>query len=96
MDVIDKYLDIFANLLGDKEYFVGEKVTIADIAVFNYLDNFVKGIDKAALDSRKQLEDFRYRLAGTKGIAAYLASDRRPALTLPPFVGILCTPEACK
>ena len=71
-------------------------MTIADIIVFNYLENWMRAIDHRTFEIHRNLDDFHDRMAKNERIAAYLASDRRPAITLPPFMGILCTPEECK
>ena len=91
-----QWIGTFEKLLGDNDFFVGSSVTIADFAVFHLLDNFVKPLNKESLEASVKLEAWRQRVAALPKVAAYLASDRRPAITMPPFFKVLCTPEECK
>lgn len=94
-DCIAHWLDLFSKLL-EGDYFVGNEVSIADFTVFNILDNYVRPLFKSLLEGHKNLESFRARIAALPNVAAYLVSDRRPSLTLPPSFKVLCTPEECK
>merc|ERR1712232_145282 len=94
--VFVQWLDNFEGLLKDNDFFVGNSVPIADFAVFNLLDNFAKPMFKDVLEEHKKIEAFRQRIAALPKIADYLSSNRRPAITLPPFLKIVCTPEECK
>ena len=85
------------NYLSDYmagDYCIGEKITIGDLFLFHVLDNYMKPLE--ILSGFPKLQAFRDRMAEDKKIADYLASDRRPAITFPQHVGILCTPEECK
>ena len=93
MEAFNKWCELFDKLLQE-DYFVGKSLTVADIAVFNFLDNFARPLD--ALKNHAGLEAFRQRVAGEEKIKAYLASDRRPKITMHPRAGILCTPEECE
>jgi len=68
-------------------------VTVADIAVYQTVVDFIKPFLKDDLTG--PIEDHRNAIAALPNIAAYRASNRRPAITLPPMVGVLCTPEDC-
>jgi glutathione S-transferase len=58
-------------------FFVGEKVTAADLAVFQFLDNLLAH-DAAFLPAKHQaLLAFHKRVAELPRIAAYLKSERR-------------------
>merc|ERR1711963_883819 len=93
IDLVEHWLEIFAKILAERKHFVGDSVTIADIAVFNYLENWMRAIDQRTFQAHTNLDEFHDRMKKEERIAAYLASDRRPAITPPPFMGILCTPE---
>ena len=73
---------------------MGDSATIADFAVFNLVQNFFKPL--TGLDKFESIAAFCQRIAGEEKIAAYLASDRRPDISLPAHMHILSTPEECK
>ena len=83
-------------MLNGNDYFVANKLSIADFCIFNVLDNFAKPLSGSQLEKREALESFRKRVAALPNVSAYLGSDRRPAITMPPFLKVLCTPEECK
>ena len=87
----------FAKILSDNGtgFFVGDSATAADVAFFAVIDNYIKPVAKELVEGNEVIEAHRARVAALPNIAAYLKSDRRPALTLPPSFGILCTPEQC-
>ena len=70
-----KHLPNFERQLGDKEFFVGETVSIADITVFDALTNFGEGLIPGVLDAFPKLKAWKERLAARPKIAAYLASE---------------------
>jgi len=80
----------------DSHYIVGNSVTIADLTLFYLVDNFVKPMAKDVLANHPVIVAHHAHIAALPRIAAYLSSDRRPAITLPPTMGVLCTPEECK
>ena len=82
--------------MGNNDFFVGNQVTIADLALFHMIDNFVKPLAGDVLRAHTTLENWRQRVAALPRIQAYLNSDRRPVITMPPMWKILCTPEECK
>merc|ERR1711879_359794 len=95
-EAIEKAMGNISKLLKDNDFFVGNKVSVADFAVFHVIDNYVKPLHAPSLAANEAIENFRKRVAALPNIAAHLASDRRPAITMPPFFKVLCTPEECK
>jgi glutathione S-transferase len=96
-EALDKALSEFDKLKpANSPFIVGNQVTIADFVLFNMLDNFIKPLAPEAMKAHTTMETYRQHIASLKNVAAYLASSRRPAITLPPFFGVLCTPEECK
>jgi len=63
-----------ANGDGDG-YFVGNKISLADIIFFNGMDNVLK-VKATALDDYPKLKALRGRVAALKEVAAYL--EKRP------------------
>jgi len=95
-DQIEKSLTEFEKFKGSHKFMVGDNVTIADFVLFNMLDNFVKPLAPEILKAHGAIEQYRQSIASLKTVAAYLGSSRRPAITLPPFFGALCSPDVCK
>merc|ERR1712232_1091799 len=85
---VTQWIQNFEKLLDGNDYFVGDSASIADFTVFNLIDNFVKPLSKKELEESK-LESWRQRVASLPNVSAYLSSDRRPALTMPPFFKVL-------
>merc|ERR1712137_741403 len=86
---LERWCVIFESFLKD-DYFVGNRLTVADLVVFCFLDNITRHI--LGLEEHPVLEAFRQRVAGQKGITDYVNSERRPSAMFHPFVGILCNP----
>merc|ERR1712130_643576 len=86
---IKRWCTILESFLED-DYYVGNRLAIADLPIFCYLDNLARPI--LGLDDFPALESFRQRVADQKGIKDYVKSDRRPTAMFHPFVGILCNP----
>lgn len=88
-DTIAKYwndlpatLSLFEKQLGQSSapaagWFVGEKVTFADVLAFEVLDGHL-GLRPESLNDYPGLKAFTARFAALPGVAAYLAA-RRPA-----------------
>jgi glutathione S-transferase len=93
--LVEKNLADFAKLKKGK-FIASASISIADFVMFNMLDNFVKPLAPEILAAHKDIEEYRASIAAQEKIAAYLASSRRPAITLPPNFGVLCTPDVCK
>lgn len=72
-------LDGLLALNGDTDVFVGRDLTHADIAAWDVLDSVTTWIEGATLEGFPRLERFHQAIAARPRIAAYLASDRRPA-----------------
>eukprot|EP01104_Vermistella_antarctica_P000993 TRINITY_DN11068_c0_g1_i1.p1 TRINITY_DN11068_c0_g1~~TRINITY_DN11068_c0_g1_i1.p1 ORF type:complete len:241 (+),score=63.72 TRINITY_DN11068_c0_g1_i1:40-723(+) len=81
---------------GGEGWFVGDDVTYADLGIYHVINNFVRPLDKDLFAQFPKLVAHRARVEALPKIAAYIASDRRPATTTPsgvPFVDVLNTPE---
>ena len=70
-----KHLPNFQRQLGEKDFFVGETISIADITVFDALTNFGEGLIPGVLDGFPQLKAWKERIAARPRVAAYLASE---------------------
>merc|ERR1712190_464247 len=84
--VLPQFLSHLQRLLGDKTYFVGDKLSLADVAVFNMFDilmfppcEVVAADEKAkaqqarCLDSFPNLQALKARVEAEPGIKAWLA-----------------------
>ncbi len=77
----DRYLPGFDDLLEQNGtgFFVGDSLSHADIAVWDILDSMTAWVAGATLDGYPRLAEFHAAIKSRPRIAAYLASDRRPA-----------------
>lgn len=75
----DRYLPGFDDLLEQNGtgFFVGDKLTHADVAVWDILDAMTSWVKGATLDGYPRLAEFHAGIKARPRIAAYLASDRR-------------------
>jgi len=92
----DAFFTNIQKLKFKTPFFLGENVSVADLYLFYFVDSFLKPLIPQILQKHPEIEKHRQAVANLPDIKAYLASDRRPALTLPPNFGVLCTPEQCK
>jgi len=75
---VPRFLGQFSRLLEEgQDFFCGGTLSIADISVFDVLDNCAEGLVPGSLDGYPNLKAFHSRIAARPRIAAYLASDRR-------------------
>ena len=74
-----RYLPGFDELLerSGTGFFVGDRLTHADIAVWDILDSMTTWVAGASLDGFPRLGEFDAAIRARPRIAAYLASDRR-------------------
>ena len=77
----DRYLPGFDDLLEQSGtgFLVGDRLSHADIAVWDILDSMTTWVAGANLDGFPRLAAFYAAIKARPRIAAYLASDRRPA-----------------
>jgi len=77
----DRYLPGFDDLLQQNGtgFLVGDRLSHADIAVWDILDSMTTWVAGATLEGYPRLEAFYAATKARPRIAAYLASDRRPA-----------------
>ncbi|MCG8420262.1 MAG: glutathione S-transferase family protein [Proteobacteria bacterium] len=76
-----RWLTSFDGLLemnGDTGYFVGDRLTHADIAVWDALDAVLSYVPSASLDGFSRLQAFYDSVRTIPSIEAYLNSDQRP------------------
>jgi glutathione S-transferase len=77
---IPKYLRYFERVLGGREFLVGDRLTYADLSLFQVIEGlryaFPRAMDSSGADFPGLLA-LRERIATRPRIAAYLASDRR-------------------
>ncbi|CAH1252023.1 GSTM3 [Branchiostoma lanceolatum] len=72
---LPKELRRFSSFLGEKSWFVSEKMTYCDFLVYEHLDQH-RVLEPTCLNGFKNLEDFMDRFEALPKIAAYLKSDR--------------------
>ncbi|XP_012944248.1 glutathione S-transferase Mu 3 [Aplysia californica] len=70
-----KQLDAFEAYLGDKKFFAGDKVTVADFHMFEMLDQH-NTFEPSLLDNSPKLKQFWQRFRDLPAIKAYLSSDK--------------------
>lgn len=75
-NVIPKHFKNFERLLGDAEYFVDNKVSLADCGVFDILNNFSFNLFPSVESDYPKLVAFRDRMAARPKMAAYIASEQ--------------------
>jgi len=80
----------------DPMYFAGSSLSLADIVVFEMLEDLIRPLMPDVFQKFPALVAFHKRMAAVPSIAAYLTSSKRPSTTLPPHAPFLNTPEACK
>ncbi|XP_073398548.1 glutathione S-transferase Mu 4-like [Dendrobates tinctorius] len=65
----------YSRFLGQRHWFVGDQLTIADILIYDALDQH-KILSPTCLQNYKNLEDFLIRFEALPAIAAYLKTPR--------------------
>jgi glutathione S-transferase len=79
---IPKFYGWFAKVLGEREFLVGDRLTYADLSLFQVIEGLRYAFPKAAARveaGHPGLAALRDRVAARPNIAAYLASPRRIA-----------------
>ena len=64
------------RILGDNEYFVGGKLSYADIVVYDVLTNNCNNMVPGSLDAFPKLDAFRKRIDALPKIAEYIKSEK--------------------
>ncbi|XP_013097111.1 glutathione S-transferase Mu 4-like [Biomphalaria glabrata] len=67
-------LESLEKYLGDKQFFIGDKITVCDFHIFEMLDVH-KLLEPSLLEERPKLKAYLNRFASVPAIAKYLASD---------------------
>jgi glutathione S-transferase len=77
---IPRFLGYFARVLGEREFLAGDRLTYADLSLFQVIEGLRYAFPKAAARAANafpNLAALRDRVARRPNIAAYLASPRR-------------------
>jgi glutathione S-transferase len=77
---IPKFYGYFSRVLGRREFLVGDKLTYADLSLFQLIEGLRYAFPNAAAKVEEQYRNLgalRDRVAARPNIAAYLASKRR-------------------
>lgn len=95
VDAVGPHLEKLEKLLAGKAWFVGNRVSLADVEAYFVIANLILPAAPNALDAFPGIKALVHRFA--EGPAkAYLDSNRRPAIVLPPMVNKLyANPEKC-
>merc|ERR1712228_430586 len=72
---LPKHVGNIDRILGDKEYFVGGKLSVADIVVYDHLTEMIDALVPGSLATWPKLEAFVKRVGENEKIAAYKASE---------------------
>jgi len=72
--------DILKKNKGGDGFFVGDKMTAADIHFFTSMEWFLMNGHEGALDSFPKLKALKERVASNEAIAAYLAKRKPTAM----------------
>lgn len=83
---IPKNIGNFERLLGDNDYFVPGKLTLADIQVFDLLHFFYKNFVPTVLEAFPKLAAHYERISNRPNIKKWLASDRCAAIDVVPLL----------
>jgi len=70
----------FERILGDKDYFCGDSVTVADMTMFDVLNNFSFNLFPSVKANFEKLSAFYDRIAALPNVSAYMASEKYTAL----------------
>ena len=77
--VCGRWLKVWESLIKDKEHFVGQKHSIADVAVFRVLEELCDEVPEA-LKEYPELDRFRNAFKSIEGVNSYFNSGRRNVL----------------
>ncbi|XP_056413872.1 glutathione S-transferase Mu 4-like [Hyla sarda] len=75
LEKLQTVLARYSRFLGERQWFVGDKLTLADFLVYDALDSN-KILDPTCLQNFKNLQDFLTRFEALPAIAAYLKTPR--------------------
>merc|ERR1712166_313298 len=78
--VIPVHFANFERMLGDKDYFVGDAITVADIAVFDVLNNFSFNLFPSVKADFSKLSALYDRIAALPNMSAYMATEKYTSL----------------
>lgn len=72
-----KLLDYLENLLGDNNYFVGDQLTMADVAITSQMVNYMHGGELIDASRWPKLSAYYQRMYQQETFAALLAREKR-------------------
>jgi glutathione S-transferase len=73
---LTKHMSNFERLLGNKDWFVGDSCTVADVDVFDVCNNFSFNLLPSMKADFPKLSAFMTRFAERPNIKSYLASEK--------------------
>ena len=74
------HLANFERLLGDREFFVGDGITVADLTAFDVFNNFSLNLLPSFKGKYPKIDAFVDRIKARPNIAAYMASEKFTSL----------------
>ncbi|XP_066456354.1 glutathione S-transferase Mu 4-like isoform X2 [Eleutherodactylus coqui] len=75
LEKLPSVLARYSRFLGERHWFVGDKITLADFVIYDGLDQH-KILDPTCLQNFKNLQDFLVRFERLPAIAAYLKTSK--------------------
>ncbi|XP_026533703.1 glutathione S-transferase Mu 1-like isoform X4 [Notechis scutatus] len=75
LELLPGKLKLFSQFLGDRQWFVGRKLTYIDFIVYDALDTH-QMLEPKCLDQFPNLKEFLHRFEALEKIAAYMSSSR--------------------
>ena len=87
-ETMPKHLANFERMLGDNEWFVGGKISVADITVFDVMQVMCTALFPKALDNFPKLKAHQAKMLALPNIAAYMETEAYKGLmALPALPG---------
>ncbi|XP_044144242.1 glutathione S-transferase Mu 4 [Bufo gargarizans] len=75
LEKLPTVLERYSRFLGERHWFVGDKITIADFLMYDVLDQHIM-LDPTCLKKFKNLQEFLARFEALPAIAAYMKTPR--------------------
>ncbi|KAM3934488.1 glutathione S-transferase Mu 4-like [Leptodactylus fuscus] len=75
LEKLPAVLERYSRFLGDRHWFVGDKITFVDFLIYDVLDQH-HILDPTCLQKFKNLQDFHARFEALPAIAAYMKTPR--------------------
>jgi len=74
--ILAKHFKNFERILGDRDFFIGGSCTVADIVVFDLVNNYSFNLFPATKAQFPKLAAFLERMQARPKIAAYMATEK--------------------